>query len=265
MRRLHGLAQDALTQYDIEVTRCVLASNSTNLIYHIYTETGDQFALRAATPGWRTLANLQAEVMWLDGLAQDTSLNVPQILTAADGNNIVTAKVAGVPHSRHAIMMNWIPGMSLDKRLTEKNLAMMGKLFARMHRHGKVWQPPDGFNAQRFDHIFARSEPDVLLNDSQKEVYTPHSLQIMGQIRSEVDAAYANLDPADLRIIHCDLWHGNIKLHQNQLYPFDFEDTIWGYRLHDIGMAMLDLLEDVGQERYEPLFSAFRQGYESIL
>jgi hypothetical protein len=58
------------------------------------------------------------------------------------------------------------------------------------------------------------------------------------------------------------LWHDNIKLHQGSLCPLDFEDTVWGFRAHDIAMAMLDLLETVGEEQYHDLFKAFRRGYE---
>ena len=81
------------------------------------------------------------------------------------------------------------------------------------------------------------------------------------QARAWVEQEYSNLDRSDLRVIHCDLWHENIKLDRGRLRPFDFEDTIWGYRLHDIAMGMLDLLETVGGDRYEALLAAFRGGY----
>lgn len=66
-------------------------------------------------------------------------------------------------------------------------------------------------------------------------------------------------------MIHCDLWHGNIRMHRGELYPFDFEDTVLGFRLHDIAMAMLDLLDEVGRERYPVLLAAFRDGYDELL
>ena len=79
------------------------------------------------------------------------------------------------------------------------------------------------------------------------------------------EAAYAAMDRADLRVIHCDLWHDNIKIHRGVLYPFDFEDTVWGFRAHDIAMAMLDLLETAGEERYPALLAAFKRGYSALL
>jgi Ser/Thr protein kinase RdoA (MazF antagonist) len=83
--------------------------------------------------------------------------------------------------------------------------------------------------------------------------------------REWVEGAYASLDRADLRVIHCDLWHENVKLDGGRLRPFDFEDTVWGYRLHDLAMGLLDLLETVGPERYPDLLAACRSGYERLL
>jgi Ser/Thr protein kinase RdoA (MazF antagonist) len=78
-----------------------------------------------------------------------------------------------------------------------------------------------------------------------------------------VELAYAAIDRSDLRVIHCDLWHDNIKLHRGVLHPIDFEDTVWGFRAHDIAMAMLDLLEATDEGRYCELLAAFRRGYEA--
>jgi Ser/Thr protein kinase RdoA (MazF antagonist) len=88
---------------------------------------------------------------------------------------------------------------------------------------------------------------------------------MLERLHTHVEAAYAAIDRADLRVIHCDLWHDNIKLHRGVLYPFDFEDTVWGFRSHDIAMAMLDLLEDTDDERYAALLPAFRRGYETLM
>ena len=80
-----------------------------------------------------------------------------------------------------------------------------------------------------------------------------------------VEEAFAHLyaDLSGLQVIHNDLHHENIKLSRGRLRPFDFEDTIWGYPVQDIAMAMQDLMLDVAPEAYDPLLGAFRQGYES--
>jgi len=47
------------------------------------------------------------------------------------------------------------------------------------------------------------------------------------------------------------------------LHPFDFEDTVWGFRAHDIAMAMLDLLEATDDAQFAVLLAAFRRGYQA--
>lgn len=265
LRRLRGLAKNALAQYNIDVVRYNLISYETNLIYRVYTHNGPKFALRLTNSNWRTLGNLQSEVMWLDALACDTDINVPHIIKTADGAGVITTNVTGVPQTYYALLMSWLPGTLLGKKLTTSNLIKMGELFGRLHLHSATWKPPKTFNSHCFNQIFSRGESNIIFSEPQLNSHSTKSLQIIQQIQTQVDAVYAAFSPNDLQVIHCDLWHDNIKLYQGKLSPFDFEDTIWGYRLHDIAMAMLDLAEEVGLERYEQLLEAFQQGYERHL
>jgi len=117
------------------------------------------------------------------------------------------------------------------------------------------------------DRILARDEEDVLFQKDSLAGFSSHEQDILDNTKARVDEAfrlvYAN--PADLRVIHNDLWHGNIKVYRGHLYPVDFEDTLWGYPVQDIAMAMQDLMTDVPVDAYEPLLAAFRGGYESML
>lgn len=264
-RRLRQLAEVALAHYDLTVTHFDLHRADTNLIYRVYTAAGNQYALRVANGQWRTLDDARAEVMWLDALAQETTVAVPRIMRTKTGEALVFPTAPGTPDGHHALLMAWLPGVTLGHRLTVANLAKMGELFGQLHVQAGAWQPPAGFTTRRFDRMIARGEPESLLSPAMVAHYPPASAHLLAQMVERVSHAYQQLDPADLRVIHCDLWHDNIKVHQGVLHPFDFEDTIWGYRLHDIAMAMLDLYEVVDQPTYERLLAAFRQGYERYL
>ena len=265
LRRLRRLAEKALTQYALAVDRSALVGTDTNLIYRVWAKSGEQFALRVATPGWRTLHDLQSEAMWLAALTRDTDICVPEVVLDSEGTAVVTVTDPHIPQPHHATLMRWLPGGLLGKRLTKANLYKMGELFAKMHQHGANWQPPADFTTRKFDQFMSRGERDVMFDEAHMAAYTPPNLAVIRTIRAKVEAEYAQLDPADLRVIHCDLWHDNIKVHGGELCPFDFEDTIWGYRLHDIAMAMLDLWEETAVAEYPRLLAAFRQGYETHL
>jgi Ser/Thr protein kinase RdoA (MazF antagonist) len=256
MRRLHDMAREALPRFGLAGASCTLLSASTNTIFDVRTNAGERLVLRIASPGWRTFVDLQSEAMWLEALARDTDLCTPRVIRAVDGEAVITMQTAGVPQPCHLTLTTFLPGVMLGKRLTEANLKKMGALFARLHQHGKAWQPPAGFSQRTFEHFLSRGEENALLDEPSP---------VIRQAIARVEAEYASFDRADLRVIHCDLWHDNIKVHRGELCPFDFEDTIWGFRLHDIAMAMLDLREVVVEATYARLLDCFREGYELLL
>lgn len=265
LRRLRPLAVRALRAYDIPVQTVTFHSFATNLLYRVQSATGERYMLRLAVPGWRTAEDLRAEAAWLDALQADTDIGAPLARRAANGEAVLAMEDPGVPDTWHATLMTWIEGRLLTHHLTPQNLERMGELSARLHIHGKAWQPPAGFTEKRFDAFLSRGEPNVLFSDAIQQNLSSNDRRAYCSARAWVEQGYAQLDPDDLRVIHCDLWHENIKLHHGRLHPFDFEDTIWGFRLHDIAMGMLDLLETVGTARYESLLASFRCGYERYI
>ena len=203
--------------------------------------------------------------MWLDALATDTDIHVPRIVKTMGGVSVLQMTREGIPDIWNATLMTYLPGRLLGGRIGRRNIEKMGKLFAHMHVHGKEWKPPHGFTTRVFDHFVSRNEPEALLEKDAITAYTHKQHRQIKRLYDVVADTYRNLDRDDLRVIHCDLWHDNIKVHRGELCPFDFEDTVWGFRLHDIAMAMLDLLEVTSDEAYPGLLNAFKQGYESIL
>jgi len=268
LRRLRDCAAAALTHYEIRNPELAYHSFETNLLYRVTTASGERFMLRLAVPDWRTLEDLQAEALWLDALGREATVAAPRILPARSGDLVLPMRGPGVPETWNASLMSWVPGRLLGHYLTERNLGKMGELFAALHLHGASWTPPAGFTTRRFEHWLSRGEENLLVGGGQSAAVAslPRSERdLLERMHHHVESAYAALDRSDLRIIHCDLWHDNIKLHRGVLHPFDFEDTVWGFRAHDIAMAMLDLLEATDDARYAQLLAAFRRGYEAHL
>ncbi len=288
LRRLRTLATEALGHYDLARPTLTFHAFATNVLYRVRTATGERFVLRLAVPGWRTHEDHLAEAAWLEALARDTAVRAPRVVPARSGAQVLPLSTPGVPGTWDAMLMTWLPGRLLGHHLSPRNLARLGALFAELHDHGARWTPPAGFTQRRFEHWLSRGEENHITSSegvAPAERATPGapstqappvapaavanlpaawraSLDHMDRL---VEAAYAAVDRRDLRVIHCDLWHDNVKLHRGALQPFDFEDTVWGFRAHDIAMAMLDLLEATDEARYATLLSAFRCGYEAHL
>ncbi len=267
LRRLHDLALAAVGHYDLKNPEVTYHTFATNLFYRVTTAAGEHVMLRLAAPGWRTFVDLQSEALWLAALGRDTTIPVPRIVPARSGAAVLPMTQLDVPGIWHATLMTWVPGRGLGHYVTPSNLEKMGALFAALHQHGAAWTPPAGFTTRRFEHWLSRGEENLVIGDGPSPVASlpAHARDVLDRMHHHVEAAYAAIDRTDLRVIHCDLWHDNIKLHRGVLHPFDFEDTVWGFRAHDIAMAMLDLLEATGDVDYAGLLAAFRRGYTAHL
>jgi Ser/Thr protein kinase RdoA (MazF antagonist) len=266
LRRLRELALAALRRYELADPEIAYHGFDTNLLYRVTTASGARYVLRLAYPGWRTLDDLRAEAVWLEAIGRDTGILAPRAIPARSGEQVLPVCLPEIPTTWNATLMTWVPGRLLGHYLTRRNLEKMGRLFAQLHQHGAAWVPPPGFTTRRFEHWLSRGEENRITGAGERPPGLPScSLDLLERVDHHVEQAYASVDRSDLRVIHCDLWHDNIKLDQGALHPFDFEDTVWGFRAHDIAMAMLDLLEVVDETRYVELLAAFRRGYEAEL
>jgi Ser/Thr protein kinase RdoA (MazF antagonist) len=272
LRRLAAMARSALHHYDLDRPDAAFHAFETNLLYRVTSASGERFVLRLAVPGWRTLTDHRSEAAWLDALAGDTGVGVPRIVPSRSGELVLQLGSPDVPGTWNAMLMTWLPGRLLGHFLSERNLEKFGALFAELHHHGAAWTPPPGFTERRFEHWLSRGEENLVTGggrtdppDGPADVLSTHARELLERVDQSVARAYAAIDRSDLRVIHCDLWHDNVKLDHGALHPFDFEDTVWGFRAHDIAMAMLDLLESTGETRYAALLPAFRRGYEAHL
>ena len=265
-KRLKQLVINVLDQYDFEVRDIQLVGTFTNVIFRLRTTCNQSYIIRVCNPNWRTRTDLISEIMWLQALGNDTNIRAPQPLAAINGNFIVESHAAGVPETRRCVVMSWLPGVLLGTRLNEATMYKMGMLFARLHEHGAKFISSEGFTKRRMDSIYARDEPNVLFSQTCRDAFTPDTWGILRRTDEKVRESFAQLycDEKSIQVIHNDLHHENIKIYFGNLYPLDFEDTIWGYPVQDIAMALQDLMVAVGREAYETYQRTFRAGYESL-
>jgi len=239
-------------------------SRWTNDILRVRARDGTVYALRLCRPGWRTREDLLLEVAWLQALQREPSLNTPRVVPSRDGALFVETDGTGGVEPRRCLLTNWSTGIRLGLRLTSPNLHEMGRLFARLHEHGHRFEPPPEVPIKVMDDIHARGEEDIRLGALRRAKMAPRVVGLFTHTAERVREVFARRfgDPSGLRVIHNDLHHDNINVCRGQLFPFDFEDTVWGYPVQDIATAQQDLMDDATPAAFEQLLGAFRAGYE---
>ena len=257
---LRRVAEAALLAYDLDVTNVSLITNDWNGVFRVDLRDGDRRAVRVNLPDKRTRAQVDAEMRWLDALARDTEVRVPAPVAARDGSLVVEATADGLDGSRMCAVFHWLDGEPLIDHLTEPNLAAAGEAAARLHEHARTFPIPSG--SRIWDTPFPFEEPIVLFDDEYEPILPPRERALMHRAREASRAAIDRLQAVEPpRMIHADLHDENLFVDGSTVGVLDFDDSLVGWPVQDLGITWFAL---EGRDGFEDLADAFREGYERV-
>lgn len=278
----HTLVDRVLTSYNLgpSVT-CHLLSRGLNDVYLVNTsaapdapdQTGTpdvpaappanrKAILRVYTSGWRTPAQIDAEIALLDLLAAN-DLAAPRVIRRKDGG---TRQALAAPEGeRHAVLFSFVEGTPA-LRFTTRQCTAWGKLLACFHNLADKKAP--AYDRPRFDLAALIDEPLTRL-----ESFTPYAAytediaylkQIGGVLKNEVSSL-----PTDKPA--WGLCHGDVTL-SNVLFNADDKPTLidfdlcgYGWRVYDIATLMWAFVVDETTiyKGRQNVRDAFLEGYQS--
>lgn len=263
-RRLRKIALAALVDYDLDVARLRLITNSYNGIFRVDTSDGQKYILRVCLPLEHTQEQIRSEVVWLQAIHRDTDLLVPQPLTTRNGEFFTVKEVSGVPEPRYCVIFSWVAGRDLDQQLTVENIVKFGAFAARLHQHAAAFKPPEGFSiAYSFDQVFPFDEPIILFDEAHRDVMPSDRRALFQDALDRVGLAIERLKASSepVRILHGDLHRWNVKVYRGRIGAFDFEELMWGWPVQDIATTLYYFY---GEENYPALRDAFQSGYTTV-
>lgn len=195
-----------------------------NQVYRVDTHEG-RLALRLHRPGYRSLAEIKAELLWMDRLASYGTA-VPKSIAATDGTHCITFE--GVTVS----VLSWLTGTPFSKlELTVDMYYQLGAELANMHALTDTWTLPSDFKRPTWDLIGEQPTWGRFWeNPHLKEEQLTHLLNF----RHSAHNALERLGDMDVGLIHADLVPDNVLLKGNELQFIDFDDGGFGYRLFDL-------------------------------
>ncbi len=281
-RRLRAVAWAALAEYDLDVHRMRLITNSWNCVFRVDTP-DDKYVLRVTLPGHgHSPATVRSEAAFLAALAE-SDLEVPTPIPARDGRLVVSAGAPGVPEARMCGVYTWIPGPELGSRISPANWFKHGALHARLHDFAEAWTPPDlsrptaesGARREAPRSTSSKEREAFPVNDYSEVFHFPGEVVLWdddvdllghrGLLREALAASNERITAIRARdpviVTHGDLHQWNCLIHRGVLRPIDFEDLMWATRGLDVGTT---LYYSSKRSDYAELRDAFRRGYESV-
>ena len=260
--QLLELAKKAARHWPLTAERMVLAARRENLVFRLTNKAGQDFALRVHRVGYRSVAELESELAWMQAMAQG-GLTVPhplpsqagRLLEEVDGQYIsVLSWLGGTPLGRSGIPLN------IEQR--ETVFHDIGRTLAHLHVLSDAWERPPGFTRPHWGlEGLLGQQPlwGAFWENPQLDAAQRRTLE---RARTAAVEALEGLMPTlDYGLIHADAVRENVLLDHGRVQLIDFDDSAFGFRLFDVATA---LLRNRAEPDYPTLQAALCEGYRSL-
>jgi Ser/Thr protein kinase RdoA (MazF antagonist) len=241
-----------------EKTTCRILKAGINDTYLVSDGTV-KYVFRVYSLGWRTQAEIQAELALLHDLHQnDIAVSYP----VADSENVFIQTLNAPEGQRFAVLFTYADGEKLH-HITAETHFLVGQLMARLHKvnYGK-----------KIDRV--SYTPQILLIDALAQI-SPflngkcEEMTFMRSAQAYLLHEFANADLSLMRqgAVHLDIWFDNINVTPSQKVTiFDFDFCGNGSLALDIAYYVMQLhnIERYEADSYQPKVDSFIQGYETI-
>ena len=247
-------AEVAARQWEGQITR--LIRDRENHVYEMQTPLG-RAALRLHRAGYQEPPAIRSELWWCAALAK-AGLPVPAALPDREGHLLVR-----LADGRHASAIAWIEGEALGEAAKpfDRPLAQvlglyhaLGALLARVHRATDALALPPEFTRPRWDRDGLVGDDPLWGRFWEHPAASPEQRATLIRAR---DALRERL-VGEIGLIHADVLRENVLVNDRSVSLIDFDDSGFGFRLHDLGTA---LVQTVQHPEHPQLRDALMDGY----
>ena len=252
---IEAFSSEILSRYAIDVQSVASINYEYNATLKVQTTDGQLFALRVNINSPRTPDNLAAEIAWVNFLARDGRVNVPNPIANKQGDFHTSIFHEPSQRTLHCVLYSWLDGEEVGDQPSSEQLRALGAAMATLHKSSENFELPTGAKLPLLSDPMWETE-DYLLGE--KSVLDPQAKALISRaidaIASETKRLFASQKP---QIIHADLHGWNVMCRDGILSVLDFDDCGIGLPLQDLATAIYYL--DTPEQD-----AALKEGYESV-
>lgn len=260
-----ALAREALAHWGGARNEPRFVKLRENLVFDVTLAGGTRAALRLHRPGYQSLAAIEAELDWTARLAR-SGLPVPAPVPTRSG--ALTAEAGG----RVASAVSWIEGAPLgafgeplpgSAAEQAQMMVSLGRLVAGLHNATDALDLPPDFPRPAWDEAGLLGETPLWGRfwDNPSLTASERALLVQARDQARADLAAFRAEGADFGLIHADVLRENVLAGPEGLSLIDFDDSGRGFRMYDLGTALVQNLEEPA---LAVMASALIEGYRAV-
>ena len=265
--RIDELAAAALGRFGLSpAATATLCNVSENHTYRVEDPgSGRRYALRVHRPGYRTAAQIESELRWIDALREDGAVDTCVPVPAPGGERVVSVSVDGLG-ARNVALFDWLPGAEPDPEgeAVVAGFRTLGAVSARMHAHARAWELPPGFDRPVWDHertlgaggYWGAWQDGLGMGAEERRQLE----RLDAVIASRLEAYGRGSDRFGL--VHADIRLANLLADDDgRVRVIDFDDCGFAWFMYDFATTV-SFMED--HPRVPDLREAWLEGYRSV-
>ena len=247
-------AEEAAIHWDGRILR--LIRDRENHVFEMLTPQG-RAALRLHRAGYQAPEAIRSELWWCAELSH-AGLPVPAALPTRDG-----ALLVPLADGRHASAIGWMEGEALGEAAKPNPRPLpqvldlyhaLGALLLKVHAATDRLSLPADFTRPRWDREGLVGEDPLWGRFWEHPAATAEQRVLLIRVRDVLRERLAG----GIGLIHADVLRENVLVNGRSVSLIDFDDSGFGFRLHDLGTA---LLQTVQHPEHPQLRDALMTGY----
>jgi Ser/Thr protein kinase RdoA (MazF antagonist) len=264
---MDDLAAAALGRFGLSpeatATLCNVSENHTYRVED--PASGRTYALRVHRPGYRTPAQIESELQWVEALRGDGAVDTCVPVPAPAGEHVVSVAADDLGE-RNVVLWEWLPGREPDPEgeAVVDGFRVLGAVSARMHAHARAWHPPAGFDRPTWDYDHTIGAEGYWGRWQDGLGMGPEELALLGRLDATIRArllAYGQ-GPDRFGLVHADIRLANLLVDDEaRVRVIDFDDSGFAWFMYDFATTV-SFMED--HPRVPELRAAWLEGYRSV-
>lgn len=217
---------------------------SENLTWLVRDASGRKKAvLRISRPGYHSMEELQAELLWMERVAQDTELSLRAPIADGEGSYIQTVSMPEDEGLYYGVMFTYLEGIPLEKQSPEKLSAWyekLGEIAAVLHRQVRKWDGAGKLPRFHWNYETILGEHAIWGDWRKAPSLTPGMITVLRQADSIIcwHLSEYGMTQDNYGLIHGDLRGSNVLIEGSMMKIIDFDDCGYGWYMQDLAASM---------------------------